>query len=381
MNVLSLSFDHALLCREAAAHTESRQRQVAYAAELRRRAPGSRLWIIVRAAAGMPQGPVTVSENLEVIPTPSSPAGFIVAAWRHGRRLCQQHGIDLITSQSPFSDGLVAWLLRSWSEAKWLAQLHTSTFDNRYWLSESRANRLRAGLGKFLLRRADGVRVVSETAARWLREGLHVPQDRLFVIPVGTGLVSLASAPQRHASGANIVFVGRLVPQKGIATLLRGFRRVERQSTEATLVVVGDGPSRQSLQKLASTLGLGDRVRFVGWVPHERLCSFYSQADIVVVPSLYEPYGRVIAEAMSFGCPVVATDTEGARDLIRDGETGFIVPIEDAGALADKILHLLANPRVAREIGRAARQFARRTQDPHTLFRAQVGMWLKVAAQ
>jgi glycosyltransferase involved in cell wall biosynthesis len=96
---------------------------------------------------------------------------------------------------------------------------------------------------------------------------------------------------------------------------------------------------------------------------------------------LYEPYGRVIAEAMSFGCPVVATDTEGARDLIRDGETGFIVPIEDAGALADKILHLLANPRVAREIGRAARQFARRTQDPHTLFRAQVGMWLKVAAQ
>jgi glycosyltransferase involved in cell wall biosynthesis len=341
MNVLSLSFDHDLLRSEAAGQNESQRRQLAYAEELERRAPGSHMWIVVRSASNTPAHPMTMARNLKVWATPPSTMGFVYAAYRYGRALCLRHGIDLITSQSPFSDGLVAWLLKS---------------------------------------RCDAVRVVSETAARWLREGLRVPQDRLFVIPVATVLVSLPSAPQKHASGANIVFVGRLVPQKGVSTLLRGFERVQ-QSAEATLVIVGDGPNRQSLQKLASKLGLEDRVRFVGWVPYERLDSFYSQADIVVVPSLYEPYGRVIAEAMSLGRPVVATDTEGAADLIRDGETGFIVPIEDPGALADRILYLLGNPRVAREVGRAARLFVRRTQDPYTLFRAQVDMWLKVVEQ
>ncbi len=382
MNVLSLSFDHALLHSDAAALNESQCRQVAYADELRRRVPGSRLWIIVRAAPGMAQRPVTIGDDLQVIPTPPSPTGFILTACRDGRRLCRQYGIDLITSQSPFSDGLVAWLLRSRCNARWLAQLHTSTLDNAYWLSESRANRLRTGLGKFLLRRADAVRAVSVVAAAWLHQEVGLPREKVFVLAVGTSLVARTAPAAEAPSAANqVLFVGRLTAEKGASVLLHAFARLQDRFPKAELLLVGDGPEKQSLQELALTLGIHDRVRFVGWVPHDELVPFYVKARVVVVPSLHESYGRVIVEAMSFGRPVLASDTEGARELIQHEQTGFIVTTGDMTAMADRIAYVLENPGVAAEVGAEAQQFIRRVHDPRVLREGQVQMWLQVVGR
>jgi glycosyltransferase involved in cell wall biosynthesis len=166
-----------------------------------------------------------------------------------------------------------------------------------------------------------------------------------------------------------------------VPILLRALHHLKTQRQDAALVIVGDGPERRDLQELASALGLQESVHFVGWTPYEQLPEFYANADVVAIPSLYEPYGRVIAEAMAFGRAVVATHTEGARDLIRDGETGFVVPLQDVQALARRISYLLKNPQVACTVGAAARQFIKRTQDPEALCAAQVEMWLKVAGQ
>lgn len=382
MNVLMLSFDYTLLFEATATQSEARRRQLRYAEELRRRVPGSHLWIVVRAAPGIAAQPVTSAENLELYPTPSSALGFISAAYRYGAEFCSRHSIDLITSQSPFSDGLVAWRLRSQCKAKWLAQLHISYLDNPHWLSEKRGNRLRAWLGKSMLRRADAVRVVSESVAVWLQQRLGITQGKIFVIPVGTDLVANAvPIPRERVATQTVLFVGRLVTQKGVPILLRAFQYVKTQCHDATLVIVGDGPERRNLEELASALGLQGSIRFVGWMPYEQLPKFYANADVVAVPSLWEPYGRVIVEAMSFGRAVVATDTEGARDLIQDGQTGFIVPVQDIQALADRIHYLFRNPQEAHRVGETARQFVRRTQDPQSLCTAQVEMWLKVAGR
>ena len=382
MNVLALSFDHALLVEGNATQNESRHRQVAYAEELRHKAPGSRMWIVVRSAPGMTAKPVAIADNLELYPTSSSAIGFISAAYRHGRELCSRLGLDLITSQSPFSDGLVAWALRSRCKAKWLVQLHMSSLDNPHWLAQSRANWLRARLGKFLLLRADAVRVVSESASLWLQKRLGMPEERIFVVPVGTGLVAkLIPLSREHAASKTVLFVGRLSVEKGVPTLLHAFAHVQTAHHDARLVIVGDGPERTNLQELASALGLQDCVRFVGWTPYEQLPRFYANADVVVIPSLHESYGRVIVEAMSFGRATVATDTEGARSLIQDGRTGFVVPVQDIPALASKISDLLRNPQVANKVGQAARQLTKRTHDPQALCAAQVEMWLKMVGQ
>jgi len=380
VNILLLSFDYTLLLEPTATQSEARRRQLGYARELRRRVPGSNLFIVVRSAPGTVTRPATIADDLALYPTPSSAVGFLSVAYRCGCQLCSRHGIDLITSQSPFSDGLVASLLQSRCKAKWLAQLHMSSLDNPFWLAESRANRLRAWLGKSMLRHADAVRVVSESAAVWLQQSLGIARERVFVIPVGTALVTEpVSVAKEHTAGQNILFVGRLRVEKGVSTLLRAFQRVKEQRHDATLVIVGDGPERRNLEELALTLGLRESVCFVGMVPYEQLPEFYTKADVVVLPSLHESYGRVIVEAMSLGRPVVATDTEGARDLIRHGETGFIVPVQNVQALASRISYLLWNSLVARKMGDTARQFVRRTQNPQALCTAQVEMWLKVA--
>jgi glycosyltransferase involved in cell wall biosynthesis len=382
MNILMLSFDSSLLLEGAAVQREARRRQLRYLEELRRRIPGSRVWIVVRSAAGMASKGTVVNDGPELYAAPSSTLRFISAAYRQGRQLCGQHGIDLLTSQSPFSDGLAAWWLRSRCPAKWLVQLHISSLDNPYWVKQSRANHVRAWLGKFLLRRADAVRVVSESAALWLQAKLDIEPEKIFVIPVGTELVTDAQvAPRQRHAAPTVLFVGRLIEEKGVPILLRAFQQVKGTCPDARLVIVGDGPERATLQELASRLDMHDSVQFAGWVPYEQLPEFYRNARVVVLPSLHESYGRVIAEAMSFGRAVIATDTEGARGLILDGQTGFIVPVRDVRALASKVGYILCNPEVAHQVGEAGRQFIQRTQDPQALCAAQVDMWLKVAGR
>lgn len=406
MNVLQLSFDNSLLQAGSPTGEEARQRQLAYARELNRRVPGSHVFVIVRSAPGTRAGPALLarrssqasevgpngelregasarlSEGVEIFRTPSSAPGFVLGAYRLGRRLCRQHGIDLITSQSPFSDASVALLLRSRCKSRWIAQLHTSCLDNPYWLAESPGNVLRAWLGKFALRQADAVRTVSNAAGGWMRQALGISPERVFVIPVGSALVAQATSVSKEpVEGNMILFVGRLAIQKGVALLLHAFLRVRAECQDASLVIVGDGPERRSLEEQTSELGLQEVTRFMGMLPYEQLPGLYAQAAVVIVPSLYEPYGRVIAEAMSVGRAVIATDTEGARDLIRDGQTGLIVAVGDDQALANKMSYLLQHPQAAHRMGEAARQFIKYAHDPQALCAAQVEMWLQVAGQ
>jgi glycosyltransferase involved in cell wall biosynthesis len=386
VNILQLTLDTAVLDEANTLGSEARRRQLGYVEELRRRVPGSHLFIVVRCAPGMGGAgrSIVLAEGLELCAAPSSPLGFISAAYRYGCALSRQYGLDLVTSQTPFVDGLAAWLLRSRCNMKWLAQMVMSCLDNPYWLAENRANYARAWLGKLVLPRGDAVRVMSAGVGDWVHRSLGVPQERIFVLPVGTALVAEpVPVPGAQATSGDVLYVGRLSREKGVSSLLQAFQYIQNtlpttQDRGPTLVIVGDGPERSNLEKLAATLGLQGKVRFAGMVPHEQLPSFFASAGAVVVPSLHESYGRVIVEAMAFGRAVVATDTDGARDLIRDGETGLIVPIQDAAALADKIGYLLSNPQVAHRMGEAAREFVMRTQNPQALRRAQVDMWLAI---
>ncbi len=380
MNLLALSFDQALVDRRAAAHKEALARQESYASELLRRSPGSRIWITVRATnRGQTMQQDLSVGALEIRAAPSSTAGFAYTAYSHGRSLFHRQGLDLVTTQSPFVDACVAWLLRKKCGVRFLTQLHLSTLDDPYWLREGPANRFRAQLGRWMLREADAVRVVSRAASTWVQEQLKVPSDRVFLIPVGSALIDEAGLPPRRPyHNKTVLFVGRLSPEKGLTTLLRAFAGVAERS--ARLLVAGDGPSRPALQALAGSLRVQERVEFLGWVSQGDLANLYRNAGVVVVPSLHESFGRVIVEAMSLGTPVVATDTQGARELIVDGLTGRVVPVNDVSALAQAIGDTLRNPERAFQMGLAARSHVREMLDPQALCAAQVDMWLKVAA-
>jgi glycosyltransferase involved in cell wall biosynthesis len=154
-------------------------------------------------------------------------------------------------------------------------------------------------------------------------------------------------------------FAGRLVRKKGADVLLRAFARVRRELPEARLVVVGDGPERPGLERLVRDLGLGGAVTMCGRLSRDEAADRLDGAWVQVVPSRYqEPFGVVILEAMARGTAVVASRTGGIPEIVRDGETGLLVPPEDEDALAGALLAVLGDRALAERLGRAGRRVA-----------------------
>lgn len=150
-----------------------------------------------------------------------------------------------------------------------------------------------------------------------------------------------------------VLFVGQILRGKGLDVLLRALALC-RQRFE--LVVLGSGSHQSRCEQLAAELGLADRVRFPGFVSQETLATYYRDATLVAVPSVWpEPIATIGLEVLRYGLPVVGFDAGGIRDWLRDGETGFLVPWMDTARMADRIDFLLAHKAEARRLGAQGR--------------------------
>jgi hypothetical protein len=144
------------------------------------------------------------------------------------------------------------------------------------------------------------------------------------------------------------------MPWKGADVLLRAFDMITHDVPDARLVIVGEGPDRARLVTLSKELDLEDRVVFVG--KQRDVAPYFALADVVAIPSLYEPFGIVAAEAMAAGRPVVASRVGGLRDTIEDGVCGRLVPPREPEALAQAIVDMLRNPEFGQQLGLAGRE-------------------------
>lgn len=149
----------------------------------------------------------------------------------------------------------------------------------------------------------------------------------------------------------------RLEPVKGTQTLLQAIAILAKDHPSVRLAIAGEGSLRQQLEKQAAQLGIQDKVLFLGW--RDDVCSLLQSWSIFVLPSFDEGFGVAVLEAMASGLPVVASDAGGLRELVVDGQTGFLVPVGDPDALADKILLLLRDPDLRIGMGSAGRRHAR----------------------
>lgn len=199
-----------------------------------------------------------------------------------------------------------------------------------------------------------------------LRAG--APDASIHLVFNGTDLRRFSPAPGGKpvdpTYGPLMVFACRqLFPRKGIRFLIEAAAKLTPRFPELRVVVAGDGFERPELIKLAETLGIADRVTFLGWVPNSDLPPYYRAAAISVIPSLEEGFGIPAAEAMGCETPVVASDAGGLPEVVEDGVTGLIVPRGDSAALADAMGTLLADPAKRAEMGRAGRERALRLFD------------------
>jgi glycosyltransferase involved in cell wall biosynthesis len=150
---------------------------------------------------------------------------------------------------------------------------------------------------------------------------------------------------------------GRMVAQKGQADLLKAFALVAQSREEASLVMIGRGPLKNELMRLAHDLGIADRVVMTTNIPEEELPAHYCAADVFALPSLFEPSAVVLYEALACGVPVVATDAGGNSEIIDRG-SGIIVPKAAPQAMADTLMEVLSNDALRKNMAVNARQRA-----------------------
>lgn len=298
--------------------------------------------------------------------------------------------LDIVHTHTPFVLGLTG--------ARLAINHHlplVSTFHTLYWQYAHYMPLLPEGVTNTLLdlylpwyyNRCTAIICPSRVTEKALRDiGVNRP---ITVIPTGIPLPPkerLSPSAQQQArerigvaEGAPILlYVGRLAPEKNVLWLMEVFKRVAHQHPSAVLVFVGEGPLRSSLETAAAELGLQERVRFPGPIPRDALDSIYAAADVFCFPSPSETQGLVVGEARAAGLPCVVINAGGAPETVCDGEDGFVVPVEDADAFAQKVLSILSDKALARRMREAARrnacrytpaQMARRVLDVYAMAR------------
>jgi glycosyltransferase involved in cell wall biosynthesis len=209
------------------------------------------------------------------------------------------------------------------------------------------------------------VAVPSRTLWRIATEVWRLHPNRVQYVPNG---VEVARFDGPHHAGPEPVIgtVTALRPEKNLPRLLRAFRLVVNE-VPALLVIAGDGPERSSLERLASELGLSDRVRFMGYV--DTPWTFYRTFDVFALSSDTEQMPLSLIEAMASGVPVVATDVGDVATTLAAENRDLITP-PDAAALAGTMLTLLRNPDLRARVGSANRVKAAREFDSSSMLRA-----------
>lgn len=160
----------------------------------------------------------------------------------------------------------------------------------------------------------------------------------------------------RIAQGAVIGCVARLRVEKGQKTLINALAEVVKAIPAVQLIMIGDGPDKLELIRLSEELGVDRNIFWLGQQDQAEVYKLYGVMDIVVVPSLFEGFGLAAAEAMAAGVPVIASNVDGVAEVVKDGETGALFPVGNSQALAESLIHLLNNPRLARQLGHKGRE-------------------------
>ncbi len=176
--------------------------------------------------------------------------------------------------------------------------------------------------------------------------------------PDTTGVAPLRQRLNIDKGSRVLLCVGRMVPKKGFDYLLRALAEPPLREADVVAVMVGDGDDRPAWQRLAVELGVEGRVRWVGPVPKDEIGVYYNLADVLVMPSVSRPADGLnvcVLDAMSCGKPVVGSNVAGNPLAVVDGQTGYIVPEQDAAALAQALARLMADEDLRRRMGAAAR--------------------------
>ena len=234
--------------------------------------------------------------------------------------------------------------------------------------------RLRAIIERRGLTAADGVIVTTPELGAHVAS--RVPRDRIHLIPNGVDTARFRPGARPSGATRNVVYVGRLSAEKNLGVLVDAAGKLTGRF-DLRVTMIGHGACRDELQARARELGV--RLDFMPVVDNADLPRFLTDADAFVLPSLTEGHPKVLLEAMSCGVPCVASNVDGNRAIVDDGETGLLFEPRDAGALADRLERVLQRDERARRLGERARAAIVERYDLGTLVGREIELLKRVA--
>lgn len=276
----------------------------------------------------------------------------------------RRHKFDLIHTHTPFTIGFVG--LR-WAQSHGLpivSTYHTLYDKYAHYIPYFPKRYIRYKCAKhtsFYYNQVDQIITPSDASSRWLQR--HSVTRPITVIPTATAPTQTldGTAIRRQlgvpADATVLLYVGRIAREKNIETLLLACAEAMREHPRAILVMVGDGPFREAARRLASALGIGDRVRFEGFIAREDVDRYYAMADIFAFVSVTETQGLVVSEAIAYGLPAIVAQGGGASAAVTQGVNGFVVR-NQLEEITEAMLLLLRDTDVRAELAEGARQTA-----------------------
>lgn len=367
-HVLSISYAKGLFTKGS----REQQRAKKYASQL-----GSyNVIVFTRKKEGFEKQ--VLGESFSVHPTNSSNRLFMLLdAYRIGRSILAENRQvqHVVSSQDPFETSFVGVLLARARNALHHVQVHGDVFSNNAWRRESILNRIRLIFGRFVVRRARCVRVVSERIKRSLL-ALGVAEERVVVLPIYGELETFLDIDRTHHSSERVVILtaGRLAREKHFSLLIDAVHTLVASGHAIELRIVGSGPEAQRLKTRVKELQLETQVTFIPWTPS--LTPEMQAADIFALTSDHEGYGLVLVEAMAAGLPVVTTDVGCAGEAVRDRKDGLVVPVGDEQQLVAALRTCIEDEGKRIRFGKSGREHVR----THVAFTAETYLDAWVAA-
>ena len=211
------------------------------------------------------------------------------------------------------------------------------------------------------LNRAEKILITVDNPLRELLPADVQPNVR--IIPFGVDTKKFAPAQRQQNIRPTILFLANLLKRKGLRFLLEAMPLIKEEVPNVRLDVVGGGPGEQYFKTLADCLGVTSEVSFEGPVSHDETVKWFQQCDLYCLPSLGEPFGVSVLEAMACGKPVVVTDAGGIPSFVENGRGGYLVPLRDPASLAEAAIKILKNDSLAAQMGKHNRELCIRKYD------------------
>ena len=386
MNILMLSKDPTLLSEDRHTFGDTLTRHQLYAATLRARDPQGEIRVLTHSLASQAIKESQPCPGLHIYGTASRwRIGYLPDALRKlPAVLANGWRPDIVSTQTPWEEGSLGWLLARRLGAKFIPQLHFDLFSPD-WRREHWLNPWRRTVASFTLRHADCIRAVSQMQRQKLVEHLRIDPARISVVPVGVNFRAVAGEPDHFKAQIHpalvgrpvILFVGRFYAPKNLPLWVDVAARIHAVMPEVAFVMAGDGPLMPQIRAQVEQAGLAEGFHLLGSVSHVDLPAIYAAADVFLLTSHYEGFGRVIVEAGLAGVPAVATRCTGPEDIIEEGVSGFLHPPGDAEGLTASTLRLLRDTDLKNAMSRAIRARVEERFGQQALADQLVAMWFQ----